>query len=218
MRRRTKVTLDHERHIYTTTDGTILPSVTFILGAVGVRPPIRVNILRALERGRAVHRAIELWTRKELDLETVDAAVRGYFSAALSWAAAHPMRRVQAEVILYDTDMVYAGMADQIGEDRFPDPLEGDSWVPTLVDFKTGAEEEWHTQQLQGYGRAYLQMTGKVPNLLNVYLSEKGDYSCVAVDRKFHQWDYIMEVFNYARKRHMQALRKGAEGGALWEL
>lgn len=211
---RATVTLDPERHIYRTTDGTIVPSVTYILGCVGVRPPIRMNALAALERGRAVHLAIHLWTKGELAMESVDPSIRGYLAAFLAWSAAHPMRVPKSEVVLYNETMGYAGTADYIGGDRF-----GKKVIPTIVDFKTGTVEDWHAYQLQGYAVALLA-TGKVaPNLMAVYLGQNGDYNAVAVERQVDSWCSIMDTFNAARQRHMKYLEsKSTEGEALWRL
>ena len=124
-----------------------LPSVTRIIAPLVSFDGIPESVLTfAAERGRAVHRATELWDDDDLDIESLDPALLGYLTA---WQR---FRRETGAVILQSerprgsAALGFAGTPDRVAQL----PTLGDRvW---LLDIKTALTlHDWMGVQLAGY-------------------------------------------------------------------
>jgi hypothetical protein len=196
------VTFDEAKHLYHDGRGGLVPNVTYILRAVGAAPPVRWYARKALVRGRAVHRAIELFMRHDLDLASVPKVAMPYFETFLDWLDKHGhLTRWRTEVVVHNRARGYAGRADV-------ECMDGPT--PVTLDWKTGDPEPWHQVQGMLYG-----LTGdRVRTPFTVYLGAKGSWQTVTpvdqVDlvRKAHA---VLDTFDLARPRHLAELARMAE-------
>jgi hypothetical protein len=125
------VLFDEAKHEYRKPDGTRLPSVTEILKPLYADLRfVKQDLLDwKSEVGVAVHKAIELYTLKQLDLESIDDIVRPYFVQFVKFCADTGFVPNEAEVRVSSL-FGYAGTLDLIGV------LNGRK---VLVDIKTTA-------------------------------------------------------------------------------
>lgn len=202
------ITFDEERHLYRNARGTLVPGVTYMLRCVGAIPAPRPWTRRAMARGKAVHRAIELHLKGQLDLGTVGKGIMPYFEAALAWLEDNrrTLQRLRAEVVLEGSGGRYAGKADLLG------------WVPKpkcdcVVDWKTGEEEPWHRVQGALYALADVNVRKRGCWSRTVYLRADRSYrdAGVAGGGDFEKAIAVLAVFDLARQRHMEALERIGE-------
>jgi hypothetical protein len=124
---------DTENHIYRV-DERLVPSVTQILGAVGILPDFSRIDRAVLERKRkigvALHACLHFLQEGDLDLSTVDDEVRPRLEAYELFVSDTGFKPLDCELRMWPTvnGMRYGGCADVIGELRNE---------PALVDFKT---------------------------------------------------------------------------------
>ena len=77
--------------------------------------------------GKATHKAIELYSHGELDVETVDGAVLPYLESWIRFVAVKPLKVIAAERIVYSKKHRVAGTLDLVVEfDEEP----GVFWLP----------------------------------------------------------------------------------------
>ena len=198
------ITFDEASHTYRNSRGQLVPGVTFMLHCVGVASPIRKSSTRALARGKAVHKAIELFLRGELDLSTVDSIVMPYFECFLDWYAKHDRQftRVRPEVVLEGPGGWYAGKADVVAKDGKND---------AVIDWKTGEEETAHLVQDELYCMAQSAKTGRPTMPFVVYLWPKKGWKTVTpvnLGQTVEDARAVLRVFNLGRKRHMAWLAR----------
>lgn len=198
------ITFQEDRHLYHDARGNPVPSVTYMLRRTGVVEPVRPYMRRALLRGRAVHKAIELFLRGTLDLASVDAVVMPYFECFLDWLAKHEsqFKRMRPEVIVEHRDLGYCGKADVV------------AWEPGLgmdavLDWKTGEEEGWHLTQGALYCLAQnaRRLKGAMPFV--VYLWPKKGWKTVTPDVMedvARDALAVVRTFNQGRGRHLAHL------------
>lgn len=146
------LTFDAATHTYQL-DGQEIPSVTQVLESVGLIDYSHIpwsTREMALERGRAVHEAIELDLEGDLDEESADeAGVLGYVQAARNARAALGILLPDAwEQRVYHERWQYAGTLD----------LRAGS---ILLDWKTNQAEYWVRYQLAAYAACIAQVDGR---------------------------------------------------------
>lgn len=132
-------TFNPERHEYRL-DGVRLPSVTEILHVAGMLPDYSFVEEFYSERGKAVHAAIALDLRGELDEGTVDEEVRPYLDRArkaLPLMDIHGVAGAEIETPRHCSGV--AGTPDL----RFP--------AKRIIDWKCGEVEPGHVLQVAGY-------------------------------------------------------------------
>jgi hypothetical protein len=202
------ITFDEASHTYRNGRGQLLPSVTFMLRCVGAAKPIPPyrSVQNALERGRKVHKAIELFIRGDLDLSTVDAVAMPYFEVFLDWYGKHcpaQFTRLKPEVILEGPGGLYAGKADLVAKDRYASDA--------VIDWKTGEEDPVHLVQDVLYCLAQ-SAKGKRPAApFIVYLWPKKGWKTVTPTdsaRTMREALSVIDVFGIGRSRHMAWLAK----------
>lgn len=144
-------TFDRDRHEYLL-DGRRLPSVTEIISEAGLLPSYEYVDDWYSERGTAVHEAIALDVRGELDEESVDEEVRPYLERARKVLGAVPLDvDREAEGPLYHPELLFAGTLDLVlwrkPDPRFMPPilaLQGERVLvteprpATVIDWKCG--------------------------------------------------------------------------------
>lgn len=153
---------DPETHTYKR-DGQKLPSVTTILGAVGIidsDSPWYTEWHR--ERGTLTHLATALYDNGQLDDSSVDDELRGYLEAWMAFRMASRCAIVSTELRVDHPTMMYAGTVDRVVV------WQG---LKTVIDIKTGPKSPWHALQTSAYAACipgvmaraavYLQADGK---------------------------------------------------------
>lgn len=147
-------------------DGVEIPSVTTVIRAAGLMPPMFGATDWHLQRGTAVHKATALSDENDLDETTVDPEIRGRLDAWRAFRAATPQFVIaEIERPRYHPGLRYGGTADREG-----------SWAgrPSIVDIKGGAPAAWHGVQLS----AYAALVGAVDRY-GVYLAADGTWKVV---------------------------------------
>jgi hypothetical protein len=195
------ITFDEASHTYRDSGGRLVPGVTFMLQSVGASPrlPNFRGIVKARERGSAVHRAIDLFSTATLDFSSLKKEYEGWFNAFLDWYGQCGLRRIRHEVIVVGEGTRYAGRVDLIGTAR-----DGGE---VTVDFKTGRPEECHPIQVTLYALARNRERGKGLRRCLVYLRGDGTWTqrdvkeAVTVTRALA----VVEAFEIDRARRMKA-------------
>lgn len=175
--------------------GQVLPSVTQIISAVypGLFDSIPAWILERKARlGTAVHAAIELYLKDELDATNLHPAIVPYFESWLAWATEEIQATLHLET-LFASPLGYAGMIDWLGDTK--------SHGLCLVDWKTTVNPgRTHRIQTAGYalglpapqakrGCLYLKADGS-PAVLDLHSNPKD-----VVD-----WTSTLRVFNLRKE------------------
>lgn len=96
-----------------------------------------------LEFGTAVHKAIELHIKDELDIKALDPLLRPYVAAFITSSQEIQFRIIESERIIFDPIIKIAGTMDILAVD-----LTEKLWV---LDIKSGVPQPWHKLQTAGY-------------------------------------------------------------------
>lgn len=131
---------DADKHEYRL-DGEPVPSVTQALHGAGMLPDYSRLDPFYRERGSAVHAAIHLDLRGELDEESVDEEVAPYLDRFRHWAAEVDLRPIWIEGPLACPVYRYAGTPDCLGMSKLG---------LVLPDWKAGQYEPGHAIQVAG--------------------------------------------------------------------
>ena len=134
------LTFDPEKHEYRY-KGARLPSVTEILLDMGLIDSTWFTE-EGRNRGKLVHRIIHWHILGELDEDSIDPDLRGYFDAFLNFQNDSKLEIESAERPLFHETYRFAGTPDIIG------CLNGHNAV---IDIKSGAVSGWVALQLSGY-------------------------------------------------------------------
>ena len=177
---------DPATHTYTL-DGQVLPGVTQIIGAAGLRDDSWYTEDAALF-GKRVHE----WTAHR-DLggtEPYPEEIEGQCKAWEKFKAEAKPEILHVEMKIHHPDLPYAGTIDRIAI------LNSHTWI---LDIKTGVPQPWHGVQLAAYAFA----TESIRHRAAVYLREDGTYK-VAVDSNTENWGLFYSALNvYSwRKNH----------------
>ena len=123
----------NSEHIYRDTDtGRIIPGVTSIIGEAGLSDFSKVNpdvLKRSQEFGKAVHLSCHLNDINDLDIGSLDLALKPCLNAWQKFKKDTGFQIESSEQIVYSEKYRYAGTYDRVGL------LDG---VKTLIDIKTG--------------------------------------------------------------------------------
>ena len=156
------VTLDQATHTYTV-DGRIVPGVSDILDAAGLTRGMAFVSDYALDRGREVHRAIELYLKGEADDYDFDPIVVPRLNAFRVWreAMGDRLQPLDIEVPRAHPALGFAGQPDLVAM------FDG---VRTVCEWKNGTEHYANRIQAAGYailtgatGRLGLYLTADRP-------------------------------------------------------
>lgn len=136
------IKFDPKTHIFTTTDGRQIPSVTQILKAEGWIDDRYYNE-DSRKRGQYVHEATALLDAGQLDWTSLDDETAQYLLVYEKAKADLGIRTRGIEKIVHAGDQ-WAGICDRTLHCRSRSRLG-------LADLKTGGHETWHYMQLAGY-------------------------------------------------------------------
>lgn len=157
---------DPVAHTYTL-DGAALPSVTTVIKAAGLMPPMFGATEWHMERGRLVHAATHMSDENDLDESSLDPEIAGRVQAWRAFRAGVAGRLTISEIERprYHPALMYAGTPDRVG-----------TWdaKPCVVDIKSGAPALWHRTQLGAYSAMTL-----AAHRLGVYLAADGSWKLV---------------------------------------
>lgn len=120
----TRIQFIEEGHIYLL-DGSPVPSVSEVIKPLVDMSRVPREVLefkRAL--GKAVHKAIELYERQDLDLNTLDSEALPFFEAWLKFKEETGFRVILSEQIVWSAKLRYAGTLDLLGTRKGDDPDE----------------------------------------------------------------------------------------------
>jgi hypothetical protein len=143
-------------------DGAKVPGVTDVLRAALDFGHASAEVIKAaLQRGTAVHKAIELDCKGTLDVSTIDKRVWPYFAQWRMWRKQSGFQPLTvdvdgvfgAELRVWSAMFGYAGTLDLAG--RFPGTPNNEIIVP---DVKTGAVPCTVGMQTSGYAEALVEM------------------------------------------------------------
>jgi hypothetical protein len=168
------VEFNEQDHSYTV-EGVRYPSVTQILAALGFYgDAVKYFTEQSRDRGSFVHRIIQYHLAGELDEETIDPALRGYFDAWLGFERDTGFTAHTIEQPMFCSVNLFAGTPDLIGE------LRRDS----IIDIKTGDPGPAAALQTAAYEILY----GKSVSRFSLQLKQDGKYKLTAyqeyTDRK----------------------------------
>jgi hypothetical protein len=114
------LTFDEEKHEYRW-KGERVPGVSEILKTVGLTKDWSGVDPFYAARGKAVHRAIELYLADDLDDRSIGTVIRPFFDGFLKYWDKHGTKPVGIEVKRYNEDLAYAGTADLLVDDLIID-------------------------------------------------------------------------------------------------
>lgn len=193
-----------EGHQYFDESGVEIPGITSILKSAGlINYGVNGTELYSDEsmlRGKAVHKAIELYNKKTLDEETIGEVVKPYFDAYKKFQKDTDYKSNQSEVLVWHPQRRYATKIDDIGY------IGKD---PVLLEFKTGAFQPWHKLQVAG-GRACLGDEFKTNKDFVLELQETGQYRLHKVPYEItEEMLFFSLVSLYYWKKNNKCLKKG---------
>jgi hypothetical protein len=137
------IVLDEDAHVYTA-GGVVVPGVTQVLRPLVDLSHVPPDLLRfACERGKAVHKAIELYHAGTLDFASLDPEVIPRVMAYLDFLRDSKFTPDLSEYIVHHALHGYAGKLDLYG--HFPDG------GTALIDVKTGSVEAQAGYQTAAY-------------------------------------------------------------------
>lgn len=167
-----RLTFDEENHEYFL-DGKAIPSVTYLMQEVGLIDVSKFpDIEYYRERGKAIHKATELWDKGTLDEESVDERVAPYLDAYKRFLGETGFKSDKTEFAGFNESLWFAGMLDKIGD------LCGSK---AILDIKSNAVAPWTGIQLAGYnlihGGGHLRFGLALKNDGTYRLKRFSDYS-----------------------------------------
>lgn len=167
------VSFDAATHAY---DGGKLVSVTTVIKAAGLMGPMPDDPFY-MQRGTAVHLVCQLHDEGDLDLNTVDPKIAGYFEGYIKFLLEHGY---------HDWDTIekpigngqYAGTPDRIVTKR----------PRSVWDIKTGDHMPWHAIQSAAY--VNLLEDPFSYSRYGLYLTDDGKYSI----KEFPKAEYVSDL------------------------
>ena len=165
-----ELVFDEIKHRYFL-NGYVLPSVTQImkpLSSVEYKDVDEAVLMRAAERGTAVHEAIEY--KIKYDFDDCPAEYEEYYKAFLKFAQDYKPKWISSEMRTYHRQLMYAGTVDLICE------IDGEK---VLVDFKTSSKINHMLTgvQLEAYAQALSSYGVDVDYKAILHLKKDGKYS-----------------------------------------
>jgi len=138
------IEFNESTHTYTS-EGAKVPSVSTIITDLLGSDYSKIDPFYA-HRGTAVHKAIELYLGKRLNMDSLDEHVKPYFEAFLRFEKETEFVVEETELRIFSERLWFAGTLDLIGM------IGGKKF---LLDIKTGQKQKWHDLQTAGYAIGY---------------------------------------------------------------
>jgi hypothetical protein len=173
-----------------TVDGRKLPSVTTIINAsIGVNPNWTQE---SRDFGSAVHKAIHYYSEGDLDINSVDEAIKPRLEAYVKFCNDMQFKPDLIEQPLYHPTLFYAGIADQVMTDS-----------KIVVDFKTGQILPAHSIQTSAY--ANLLLNPFMYERWTVQLCDNGKYKLETHNRQdlpndFAIFQSMLNCYNWKKR------------------
>jgi hypothetical protein len=189
------IKFDASTHTYRV-DGKVIPSVTQIITAAGLRGDFKVSaevMAYAGERGKAVHMACELHDHGELDEDSVHPAVAGYLAAYRKFLAECDCTIVSIESAGFSETHNYCGTPDRLCE------ING---AKAVIDLKSGIKLAATGVQLA----AYANMVGwPLAARYGLHLSAEGRYQLIPYTNP-RDWPTFLAALTIHRWRQENGL------------
>ena len=179
-------------------DGKPIPSVTKILGDVGLYPDFRLVDPWYAERGSMVHLACHYLDQGTLDRESLDAEILPYIESYEKFKEVFKVEVLESEIQLFDETYWYAGTADKLVNINWNMQIR-----EAMADLKCGGPEFGYQHQIAGYSLARGNHYSRLR--LGVYLQKDG--TCAKVLEYPHPSDF--EEFKAACVVYHAKQRKG---------
>lgn len=139
---------DAAHHVYRY-DGRVVPSVTQVLEPLQYLDGVPWAVLEAArEFGTHVHLAVHLWNVRQLDVDSLDPALKPYLMGWQDFLRDTGFEVTASETRVYNAQLGYAGTPDCTGN------YAGTSWV---IDVKSGVVPHTVGAQLAAYQHALPQ-------------------------------------------------------------
>lgn len=196
-----QIQFDPVRHEYYDALGVRKPSVTWILAQSGlcsfdfVEEEIRA---RAMARGKSVHWMLQLEDEGRLNYRSVPKALRAYRMAYLNWKRASGFipELIESQFI---SPFGYAGTLDRFG--KFPATDSYKRGSRAIVDFKTGAVQDWTAIQLAAYSLRIHSNPFLARMVRRIALGLKADGSYQVREFPMETWEVDFAKFIEAKRR-----------------
>ena len=139
------IVFNEEKHEYSV-NGIIMPCVSDFINRVVKEIKQKQNppwfMQRAMDKGTASHKAIELLNSGCLDETTLDPQITGYVESYKKFKIVHYHKSILREFRTFDSERRVCGSIDDIGY------IDG---VLKTADYKTGKYYDYYKWQLTGY-------------------------------------------------------------------
>jgi hypothetical protein len=158
-------TFDESTHTYTLENGVVLPSVTTVLKAEGYYgDAVKYFTEFSRDRGTYVHKIVQYHLEGCLDVDSIDAALMGYYEAWLKFECESTFKPT-----IIETSMV----SDRIGFAGTPDLIGTFSNHESIIDIKSGIVGPVVGLQTAAYEILY----SKRAKRFSLQLKSNGNYS-----------------------------------------
>jgi hypothetical protein len=157
---------DPTAHIYTV-DGVKYPSVTQVISDTRLYGDTSYFTEYSADRGRFVHRIIEYHLSCQLDEDTIDPALCGYFEAWRRFEQEASYVSDECEKVMASHHHHFAGTIDHIGH------LNGHYCV---IDVKSGGPSPAHAIQTAGYS---ILLNHPGVKRFSLHLKDDGSYKLI---------------------------------------
>ncbi len=181
------LTFDPEKHIYYW-KGKPVPGVSEILKETGQAKDWSAVDPFYRDRGSAVHKAIELWVKGELDETSLDPVIVPYFEQFKAWTLKENVAGVLlSENSFYSEEMNFAGTIDLIANQCIWD---------VKCSKKLDKASEWQ-YRLQGAAyRTLVKENMKLDLPFRVLLlSGEGEAKVIPMYSPVVAWEHLVELF-----------------------
>jgi|SRR6267142_4393602 len=182
------LTFDSEKHIYRWNEKEV-PSVSAILRETGQSKDWSAVPDFYRDRGSAVHKAIELWIKGELDETSLDPVIVPYFEQFKAWTLKESVAGLLlAESPFYSETLKYAGTIDLIANHVIWD-IKCSKKLDKASEFQYSAQgSAYRTLVKENMG---LDLPFKV-----LLLTGEGDAKVVPLYAPFVLWENIVGIYN----------------------
>jgi len=197
------LTFDPEKHVYCL-DGQQVPSVTQILRTLGIIDT-RWATEHALERGTAVHQAIQFLVEDDLDWSTVTPEIAPYLDAFWQFAGDVELQVNDTEMIVYSPTHRYAGRLDLLAT------VQGER---AIIEIKTGKALDWVNLQLAAYAMCY---DGVLPARFCLELRANGTYRLTEHRKPTDLSEWMSCLAVYQIRKRTGTLNGGNNGNGVEE-
>lgn len=187
------LSFDYVSHRYTW-DGKVVPGVSEILKETGQTKDWSAVDPFYRDRGSAVHKAVELWIKGELDETSLDPVIVPYFEQFKAWVKKEKIAGVlMAESPFYSEALGFAGTIDLIANQ-------------VIWDVKCSKKLDKSSEfQYRAQGAAYRTLIREnmgldLPFKL-LLLTGEGEAKVIPLHAPYSLWDHILGIYDIKMAR-----------------